>query len=286
MADTDIGQQSSQTETPRMTALRNLSNQLPVANSRVAAGQSAAQQMQLQNAVKQAPQGGSTTANAQETAASTAATQGQQLIQGAQNQIQQQGQTGQLAVGEQKSQAEANIAAQTQGARAQQMDNLQRLGQIDESAKQQLYDRQMQFQQDQNGRTIYTAEQLADYARTQAQNQEQAQDYAQSAQQLTEKNMQAMEQAYKLISEDLKQKEAVAEQSGDETTKKAIYQQQVDAQAAMNKIRADNSNRKAMFGGIGTVAGAVVGGYFGGAGGAMAGGAAGGAGGSAIANMG
>lgn len=258
--DNSIPGVEPQTDTPRMRALQNLSNQLPVANSRVAAGQQASQQMQLQNAVKAAPQGGSTVQSAQDTGTAMAQTTGQNTIQNAQNQVQQQGQLGQLGVGEQKAQAESNVASQTQGARQQQMDNLQRLSQIDQGAKQQLYDRQMQFQQDQNGRTMFSTEQLADYAKSTAQNQQTYDNYAQQAQQLSQRNLEAMQQAYKLVSEDLKQQAAVAEQKGDQVTAQTIYQQQRDASAAMSKAQSDAANNKSIWQASATAVGATVGG--------------------------
>lgn len=278
MADI-MNAQQPQAATPRMQALRNLSNQLPVANSQLAQGQQAARNIQLQQAVKAAPTTANTTQTAQQTGAAVAENAGKQLIQNAGQAIQQNGQVGSVINQEQAQQAQARTQGLQSSAREQAMDNVQRLAQVSEDAKKELYDKQMKFQKDEQGRTVLNERQLADYARVSAQNEQQYAQYAQSAQQINQRNLQAMENAYNLVKEDLVQKYAQAEQAKDQTTMREIAQMRIDADARIQqeRNRADNNSAAWGAGGsvLGTAAGAVATG--GNPAGAKAGGALGGA---------
>lgn len=271
-------------DTTRMKALKNLSNSLPVANAQVAAGQNAARQMQIQSAVKAAPQKAGT-ATAQETGASVAANAGQQMIQNAGQTIQQQQQVGQVGLAEQARQNQAEVQSLASGGREQTMDNVQRLAALDSKAKKELYDDQMSFARDENGRTIFNEQQIADYARMNAKSNEEFKNYAQVATQASNRKLQLMETAYKKVQEDLNFKYAEAKQKGDQAAQKQIASDQSDMAARMQRERAKAANNGAMWQTGGAIVGTVVGGIYGGPAGAMAGGAAGGAAGSMIGGM-
>lgn len=264
-------------ETPRLRALRNLSAQLPVANSNIASGQQAARDMQLQQAVAKAPPKANITQAAQQTGAAEAQNAGQQMVQNAQQGIKQQGQVGQLGIQEQQRASQANVQSLQSGAKEQSMDNVQRLGNLSEQAKQELYDKQMQFERDESGRALLNETQLLDYAKLNAQNQEQFKDYAQTADQLNKRNLQAMETAYKLIASDIEQKQRVAEQKKDQSQLQELAKMKKEADEKIAKERAAAANKSAMWTAGGTIAGTAVGAAFGGPAGAMVGGAAGGA---------
>lgn len=266
-----------QPQSTRLKALQNLSNQLPVANSQVAQGQAAARDMQLQQAVKAAPTTQNVTQAAQQTGAASAQNAGQQFIQNAGQQVKQQGQVGQLALGEQQLGNQQSLANQQQAAAKGQMDNVQRLASISEGAKQELYDKQMQFQQDELGRTLFNETQLQDYLKANAQSDEQFANYKQTADQLTKRKLQAMEQAAKLIEFDLNQKQALAEQKKDQKSAQEVAQIRKEIQEQMQRERARAANRAGAFGAGGTIVGAAAGAVIGGPAGAMVGGQAGGA---------
>ncbi len=271
-------------DTLRMQALRNLSNQLPVANAGIAQGQQAAQQMQLQQAVQKAGPKVQTTTTAQDTGAAAAANQGQQMIEGAKNSLQQNQQVGQVGLGEQQRQGQQEVAGAQQGLNQQQMDNVERLANLSEGTKQQLYDANMQFQKDEVGRTLFNEAQLADYAVTKAQNAEQFRNYQQQAEQMNKMKLDLMESAYAKITEDLNQKAAVANQKQDQQVALEIAQKKREADLEMQKARNKAANSAAMWTAGGTAAGAAAG-SFGGPAGAMAGGSLGGAAGGAVASQ-
>lgn len=263
---------------PRMQALRNLSNQLPVANGKLAAGQSAARDMQVQQAVKSAPAAAPIQQTAQATGTAVAENRGQQLIQNATQQVQQQGQVGQLGLGQQAQEVQGQVAGLQSGARESAMDNVQRLASISEQAKQELYDRQMSFEKDQAGNAVLNERQLADYARINAKSDEDFKNYSQQAQQASQRALIAMEQAYKMVNEDLIQKYAEAEQKKDQESMKVIGQMQADSAARMQRERNRAANNAAAWNAAGTGIGGAVGGAIGqSASGAQAGSGVGGA---------
>jgi len=263
-------------ETNRLQALKNLAANIPVANSRVAAGQQAARDLQLQKAVAAAPAGTGAKA-AQGIGEQQAQTAGQQMIQNAQQGIQQTGQVGQLGLAEQARQNQSTAFGEQMGAQQQAMDNTQRLANISEKAKQDLYDKQMQFQKDENGRTVFNAIQMADYAATTAQSQQQYQNYAQQAQDLNQKNLEVMQTAYENVIEDLNNKYEAAKQQGDQDTMREVAQKKHDADVAMQDAKNKAANNSAAWSAGGTIIGAVAGAVIGGPAGAMVGASAGGA---------
>lgn len=262
-------------QTPRMAALQTLQNQLPVASQRVAQGLQAARDIQLQQAVAKAPTGAAIAPAAQQTAAAAQAQMGSQQVEQAKQMVQQAGQLGQLQLGEQQMAAQQKVAQAEQAARQQEMTSAERLGRLDMAAKQEIYDKQLQFQKDEAGRTLFNQRQLADYAAQNARSTEDFKNWAQQAQQINKRELQAMETAYNLITEDLKQRWTLAEQQKDQAAKQEIARIESQVRAAMERKRAQAANNTAMWSSIGTVAGAGIGAFFGGPAGAVAGAQAG-----------
>lgn len=247
------------TQTPRMAALQNLQKQLPVASQKVASGIQAARDIQVQQAVAKAPTGAAIAPAAQQTAAAATAQTGQAQVEAAKQMVQQAGQIGQLQLGEQQMAAQQQIAQQQQTARQQEMTNVERLGRLDLRAKQELYDKELEFKKDEAGRTLFNQRQLADYALQTAKSDEDFKGWAQKAEQLNKRNLQALETAYSLIVEDLKNRWQLAEQSKDQKAKEEIAQIEANARRAMEKARARAANNTAMWSsGLGTAAAIVT----------------------------
>lgn len=269
----------------KLKALQNLSNQLPVANQRIAQGQQAARDIQLQQAVKQAPATANIPQTTQQTGAAATQMAGQQMIEQAQKQVQQQGQVGQLALGGQQQQAQANTASLQMGAREQSADNAMRLARISEQAKQELYDKQMQFQKDQQGRALFNEKQLADYAVASAKDENDYRSKVQTMQQVSARDLQIMEHSFELVQKDLEQRIRLAEQQKDQKLQLELTEMKRAAEEAMAAKRAKAANNQAMWQAGGTIVGAAAGGLIGGAPGAMVGASAGGAVGSLAASQ-
>lgn len=264
-------------QSPRLTALQNLRNQLPVANQQFAQGLQAARDIQLQQAVAKAPVGAAIAPTAQQTAGAAVAQTGQQQVERAQQSVSQEGQVGQAQLQEQQLGAQQQISQQERAARQQQIDSAERLGRLDMAAKKEVYDNQMKFEKDEAGRTLFNERQLADYLAKNAQSEEELKNYVQQAEQLNRRKLQVMETAYNIIMEDLRQKAELAEQAGDQQAKLQIAKAKDAATKQMQKKQAEAANRSTMFGSIGTVVGTVAGAVIGGPTGAMIGGQMGGA---------
>jgi len=241
-------------QTTRMTALQNLQNQLPVASQKLASGIQAARDIQLQQAVAKAPTGAAIAPAAQQTAAAAAAQTGAQQVEAAKQMVQQAGQVGQLKLGEQQMAAQQQITQQQQAARQQEMTNVERLGRLDLRAKQELYDKELQFKKDEAGRTLFNERQLADFAIRNAKSEEQYKNWAQQAQLISKRDLQAMETAYNLVMEDLKQRWAIAEQKKDQAAKEEIARIEAAAKAAMERKRNKAASSGAMWQAGGTIA--------------------------------
>lgn len=247
------------TQTPRMAALQNLQKQLPVASQKVASGIQAARDIQLQQAVAKAPTGAAIAPAAQQTAAAATAQTGAQQVEAAKQMVQQAGQLGQLQLGEQQLAAQQRAAQQQQAARQQEMTNVEKLGRLDMAAKQELYDKEMQFKKDEAGRTLFNERQLADYAIRNARSEEEYKRYAQDAELLAKRDLQATEAAFNLVMEDLKSKWQLAEQRQDQAAKEEIARIEAAAKAAMEKKRNKAANSAAMWSSGGMIVGAVAG---------------------------
>lgn len=257
--------------TPRMKALQNLAANIPVASQRIATGQKAAQDMQIQQAVKAAPQGVAPVASGQVTGAAVAQNAGQQAIQNAQKSLATANQIGQLETATQGVQNQADIASQQLGNREQKMDQVQKFAQLNEGLKRQLYDETMKFKKDELGRTKFNEQQLADYARLNAQSDEQFRNYQQKSTLASKRKMELMEQAYRLIEEDLKHKYAEASQRKDMAAMDKIRAEQRKAQREIDRKRTNAANNRAAASAGGSFIGGILGTAYGGPSGGQAG---------------
>ncbi len=268
-------------ETPRIKALKSLANQLPVANQQLASQHQAARDIQVQNMVRKAPS--STSAStAQETGAAVATNAGAQAIARAENQAKQGQQIGQLALGEQTLASEQKVTDLRSGAREQEMNNVQRLASLSESAKRELYDQQMQFQKDQNGRVIFNEKQIQDAARLTARSDEEYNNFAQQSDQLHQRKIQVLEATQAILEEQIQQGFAQDGQKLDQNNAIEVQRIRDDIAKKIAKAKAKKSNNKAAWTTGGTIVGGVVGGVFGGPAGAVVGASVGGAVGGAV----
>ena len=273
----------------KLKALQNLAGQLPVASQKVAQGQAAARDIQLQQAVKAAPTTTQTAAPAAQIGAAQTQQAGSQMIEQAKQTQAQLGQVAQAGLAQQGQEQQAKTASLQAGAKQQQQDQVQQLASISMQAKNELFDKQLTFDKDQAGRTLFNDRQLMDYAAKNARSNEEFKNYAQQAEQINKRALEAQEHAFKLIQQDLDAKQAIAEQNNDQDAAKQIAAARMDMQKRMANQKNKKNNRSAMYTSVGTgvgmVVGGVVAGYFSGGTAAPAGAAAGGAVGGSIGNF-
>jgi len=267
-------------ETPRMTALKKLSAQIPVANSRIAQQQQASRDIQLQQAVKAAP-ASMGVPQAQQLAQTQATNAGQQALQTQKQGMQTQAQVADLAAQEQKQATQSRQFGLEQGVEQQRLSNVEKLASLSEKAKQEMFDSRLQFQKDEMGRTFLNERQLADYAKLTAKNDAEYKAYAQQAEQQQRLKIQTLETINRRLENAMKNQFAKEQEGLSRMNEQDIQKMKQDVENRLAKAKADAANTTAKWGAAGTIVGAVVGYRFGGASGATAGGSLGGAAGGA-----
>jgi hypothetical protein len=283
--------------TNKLTALQQLSQQIPVASSRAAQQQQAARDIQLQQAVAKAP----VTAPVQQTAAQVGAAQaqtaGQQAVQAATSQIQQQGQIAQQGQAVQQMADRKDLAQSEMGLRSEQQGIDNQLAQISLQGKQELFDKNIKLERDELGRAMLNQDQLDDYVLSKARTEQDWANYQQQVEQAYKRKQQFTDYSMNKLSQELQQQAAlenlIAEREQDvklttaqrEASRKArlqvannklaIEQQLADFQFQKEKEAADAANRAAKRGMAGSlilgIPAAIAGGIYGGPAGAAMG---------------
>lgn len=272
-------------ESPRLRALRNLSNQLPAGNAQVAAGQQAARDIQLQAAARQMKPGQATVPAAQQAGAALQANAGTQAVQAAQQNLQAQGQIAQTGLAEQQQAAKSQAASNALSLEGQNQDQISRFSQLSAAAKKEMFDDRVQFTRDEQGRALLDERKLADYARGKAQSDEEFRDYAQKSDQLSRRKLAMMNAVQGKIEQQMKQDAAEASQISEELASGKLTAAQYASQKKLaeekaktleglaqtrsnylDKIRQETSSAQSRMQqntAIGTMAGAVGGGILG-----------------------
>jgi hypothetical protein len=135
------------------------------------------------------------------------------------------------------------------------------LSAISGDAKQELYDKQLEFQRDSSGRKMLNERQLTDWMLTKAAGEEDIKGFEQRSQQLHARKLQLMQAAYAKIGQTEKQ----LAQQGSNIRARELQMELAKAKAAAeDRIRKQKAKKGAMgmmVKGAFTVAGAVIGGY-------------------------
>lgn len=270
-------------DTTRGRQLQQLAQSLPGANQKVQQGLGAARQMQLQETVKQLAPEQATAQTAQKLGAQMTQAAGEAQLAGAQQVQNQQVQLGQLGL--QQRAAEQREKGFEQGVQLskQQMAIGNKLSQIDRKLKNELLDKQMKFEKDQAGRTLFNERQLLDWAVVNARNEEEFKNYQYEAQKQQERKMKLLNRMNAVATKALEQGYIAHNKPLNQQSQLLIAQIKSGSEAASNKAAA-KARQKAMMwqqGGqaVGTGIGAIwgpVGAAVGGAIGSLVGGALGG----------
>lgn len=258
----------------RARRLEKLAMSFPQENQRLAQGQQAARQVQLQEQIRSARPGLGPGA-AQQLGAQQAARAGQIQL-GAQQTGQQQAQlVGQMGLEEQaRGQRQRGFEQQialTQKQRAA----ADRLSRIDRDIKNQLLDQQLQFRRDRAGQELLNERQLADWALSKAQSAEDYAEYAQAAQQVYQREIQMMDRANKVLTQALQQGQTRDGKILNQNLRKELIQQKRALEHQIQRKQQEAANKAAMFQAGGSILGTAVGAAFGGASGAAIGGSIG-----------
>ena len=264
-----------------MAAIRGLIGSMPVANSQLAQQQKAARDLQIQQAIKAQPVAAPVQQTAQTIGQAATQNAGQQAVQNAQAQNQQLTQAGQVAQQDQLNQIKGQINDLQAGQKDQAMQNVEKLAQISQDAKREMYDKRREFSTDEAGRKFSNERQLADYAALRAKNAEEFKDYVQQQELAYERKSQLLDTSLKKIQQQLQFENQALNQLRDQANNMAISereresarrlleeklkqqellrQAEADLQASLEKKAADKANRQAIYTGAGTIIGGTIG---------------------------
>ncbi len=271
--------------TPRSQQLANLAETMPRRNEQAAAAGRASADLAIKQFVGQqgTPTGPGT---AQQMAAQAVKAKAEPDLQAAQKGMQQQGQIAQMQLQEKQQENRSQEMKRRIGDMKRKEKHTNLLNSIDQDAKNQLIDRQMEFQQDSFGRTMYTQEQLWDFALLQARDEEELANYAQAVRQATKNEIYMLEHTNKLIQQEIEN--TMKMNHSKQRQERILYLRKKQKQAIRAKKRAQQrkAHKAQVMGGAVRIIGTVVGTVYGGPAGGQAGGALGEAAGTQMAGMG
>lgn len=245
---------------PRAAALQKLKAQMPAASQKVAQQFQAGQAMQLQNAVKAAPTSAPVAATAQQAGAVQTAAVGQQAVQQAGQLQQQQQQVGGMALDAQKQATQKTLTGIEEGNKAEEMSGRDKLNNISEDAAKELFDKQMVFAKDENGRTFMNERQIADYMKTKATSDEQLKNYAQKAQQIQKTSMRIQQAAYDKLTSALEDESKLSNMGYDKDMILQLRELKQQMESDLQQKQANAEKSGFFWGAVGTVFGAAAGG--------------------------
>jgi len=254
----------------RLESLKNLAGKMPVANQQAAQQLQAGRLVGLQQAVSQA-QSPITKQQVQQGAA-------QQVTQsaGIQNQVAGAAQaqaldTGGALLREQQTQQSSDIDARRLSMSQSNRAAENTLNSMEMGVKQELFDRQLDFQKKEDGRTIFNQAQLTDWAITKSQNSEQFKGKVQKMEQAHKMNLLLMETAQNKINEALQFEMNKKIQDRNQATLQKLQEAKAAAEKRYQDAVSAYKNNQSQWQMGGMIIGTVVGSYFGPAGAAAGG---------------
>lgn len=246
-----------------MAVLDSIIGNMPVANQRRQQQVQAANDLQLQQAVRAAPPKAATPQVTQQLGAAVQQNVGQQIVDTAKQNLQVNQQAAGTQLQNQATQIQSGLADLRRGQDTQQLDAERQFANINEQAKREMFDNRLEFQKDEQGRAFMNERQLADYAATHARDQNQFQNYQQSSEHLHDRQTQLLEAGYNKLTQELEFQNSLSNQKQDQQLKLRLEQARKDLENKIAKEKARKANRAGKFQAVGTVVGAVAGGVIG-----------------------
>jgi len=246
--------------TSRQQQLTNLAGNIPGQNEDLLKQQQATQQIQMQQALgqmSQAGQGGKQAA--QGIGQKAAAAAGQAQVQAAGKTLQEQGQIAGMQQQEQQESARIDLQGRAQASKIRQNSLANQLAKTNQELKQDLFDKQNQFQKDELGRTFWNDRQLADWKISQAKSDEDLLNYEEQVRQESSKKMAMLEAAQRAILQKKQQAFASGELAQNQALAKELAQAERDVADKMRKAQEKASRNAMILGAAGSIIGAGIG---------------------------
>lgn len=241
---------------------RNIASNMPRQNKDVATGLQEASKMGVQAQIGQLGQTGQGPLGVQQiqqAGAQAAAQQGQATLQAQRQQAQKAMQiSGEAAkVEEQENQQRLN---EREFAIKQQAKGLERqLAAHDEKLKNEIFDRNVKFQKDELGRTLFNERQLMDYKIYNANSQIEFRKFEQKSRQISKRRLKMLDVSLAKIKQELKQQFDKDQLEMNQEQKMRLLRAKQAIEEKIARAQAAASNRASMFSAGFTIVGAVAG---------------------------
>lgn len=241
---------------------RNIAANMPRQNKDVATGLQEASKMGMQaqlGQLGQTGQGPLGVQQIQQMGAQAAAQQGQATLQAQQQQAQKAMQISGAAAKAEEQENQQRLREREFGIKQQAKGLERQLAAHDEKLKQEIFDRNIKFDKDELGRTLFNERQLMDYKIYSAKSQIEFRKYEQTTRQMSRRRIKMLEVSLAKIKQELNQQFEKDELEMDQAQKMRLLRAKQAIEEKMKKAQADAANRASMFSAGFTIIGAVAG---------------------------
>jgi len=230
-------------ETQTQRGLAGLAAQMPVRNKVVADQQRAARALQLQQAVaSMTPQQTATPQQAAQMGAAVAGEAGKQQVSAAGQMVESAGQLAKLGQQEAALVGGEKIAGMQQAAQKESLGQAERLAALDNAAKREVFDSQLQFKKNTADQTQFTQRQLLDYAKVNAKSDEEFKTWSQRTQQASQRNIQILQTINSRLEETLRSGYVKGKQKLDQESRLELTRLKRENDQAIARARANGAN--------------------------------------------
>ena len=243
----------------RQQQLMNLAQ--PGQNQGLLDQQKATQQIQMQQALGQMSQAGQSsrrTPLAQQMGQQAQGAFGQSQVQAAQKDLQKQSQVAGAIQQEQGQEIQSGLQQRAQASKTRLRSITNQIGALSNNLKQDIFDKQTQFQKDELGRTYWNERQLADWKIKQVKSDEELAEFEQNISQEFEKKMALLQASEKSIRQRLEQEMQKSEQEQDQALMQRLQTAEIELQRKQQKAQARAAQNSAMLGALGTLGGMAI----------------------------
>ena len=253
---------------------RNLASNMPGQNTKVATELQEASKMGMQaqlGQIGQAGQGPLSVQQVQQAGAQAAAQQGQATLQAQQQQAQKAMQLSKQTAQEEQQQNQQKLREREFNIKKKANILQRQLGVYDEKLKNEIFDKNIKFEKDELGRTLFNERQLMDFKIYNSKSKIEFRKFEQDMRNMSKKRMRMLDISLLKIKQELNQQFEKDQLEMDQEQRMRLLKAKAALEEKIRRAKADAANRASMFSSAFTVVGAGVGGFFGGPAGAMAG---------------
>jgi hypothetical protein len=253
---------------------RNIAADMPRQNQRVTTGLQEASKMGVQaqlGQLGQMGQGPLSVQQVQQAGAQAAAQQGQATLQAQQQQAQKAMQISQQAAKVEAEETQQRLREREFGIKKKANVLERQLGVYDEKLKNELFDKNIKFQKDELGRTLFNERQLMDYKIYSTKSKIEFRKFEQDMRNMSRRRIKMLDVSLAKIKQELKQQFDKDQLELNQEQKKRLLEAKAAIEEKIRRAKANAANNASMFSSAFTIIGTGVGAFFGGPAGAMVG---------------